>query len=377
MDMRARIPHAFLTAIAALLTTGGTASAAQTIGDAQLQPANYQLPACIQQECTYAKSDSQIMTLTVPGQGVIVRWRLGFGGGTPRIFRLRAIARLANTQNFIGAGTGADRTVGGPAGVYVFENERLPVKQGQFLGVDDTKGSFVFRSAHPVVKAHQWLPPLQDAGVPRPDDGSTQERSLQLNADFEFDRDGDGFGDETQDGCPLDATRQVPPCTTGPVNPAGSPPPDPAQGDQRAPIVSSLRLTPTVFRRGRLAARLSARRRIPTGTTIRWRVNEQSRTTLAFTRLLPGRRVGRRCLAPTRARRRRARCTRRVTVRIPLVYTTAAGLHRLRFHGPLTSRRRLAPGRYELAVSAADAAGNRSAPRRARFRMLAEARRRR
>jgi hypothetical protein len=60
-----------------------------------------------------------------------------------------------------------------------------------------------------------------------------------------------------------------------------------------------------------------------------------------------------------------------------LTYNTAAGLRRIRFQGRLSRRSRLAPGRYELAVQAVDAAGNRSVVKRKRFRLLAELRRRR
>jgi hypothetical protein len=133
----------------------------------------------------------------------------------------------------------------------------------------------------------------------------------------------------------------------------------------------------TVFRRGSLLPRMTARRRGPaTGTIIRFRVSEQSRTTLSFRRLLPGRRVGRRCLANTRARRNRRRCTRFLRVRQRLVYNTPAGLRRVRFQGRFSRRSRLAIGRYELAIQAVDTAGARSRIVRKRFRLLPELRRR-
>jgi virginiamycin B lyase len=155
------------------------------------------------------------------------------------------------------------------------------------------------------------------------------------------------------------------------------PPPNPLPPpDTTSPLVTSVSLTNTVFRRGLLLAKLTGlRRAIPTGTTIRWRVNEQSRSTLRFSRLVTGRRVGRRCLANTRARRSRPRCTRKLSPR-RLTYTTAPGPRRLRFQGRLSRTRRLSPGRYELAIQAVDAAGNRSRTVRKRFRLLAALRRR-
>ena len=145
--------------------------------------------------------------------------------------------------------------------------------------------------------------------------------------------------------------------------------------DLRSPIVGSLRMAST-FRRGSLRPRLTGGRRgPPTGTVIRFRVDEPSVTTLSFRRRLRGRRVGRRCRAATRGRRHRPRCTRFRAVRRKLTFNTQPGLRKIRFQGRLTRRFRLAPGRYELTVRAVDTAGNRSRPVRKRFRLLAELRR--
>jgi streptogramin lyase len=146
--------------------------------------------------------------------------------------------------------------------------------------------------------------------------------------------------------------------------------------DTKAPLVTSLTMA-SAFYQGSLLARLTAvRRRFPVGTTIRFRVDEDSRTTLTFQKRAPGRRVGKRCLKPTRARRHRRRCTRYLTVRPSLVYTTKAGLRKVRFQGRLSRTRRLKPGPYRLTVVAKDAAGNKSTPKRKNFRLLRKPRRR-
>jgi hypothetical protein len=137
--------------------------------------------------------------------------------------------------------------------------------------------------------------------------------------------------------------------------------------DRTAPKLSSVSLSASVFRLGSLLPKLSAVRRTPTGTTIRFRVDEDSKTALSFKRLLPGRRVGRRCLKATRARRLRPRCTRLVAAGRKLTYTTKKGLRRVRFQGRFTRRSKLAPGRYELTLVAVDAAKNASRPVRKRF----------
>jgi hypothetical protein len=99
-------------------------------------------------------------------------------------------------------------------------------------------------------------------------------------------------------------------------------------------------------------------------------VNELSRTTLKFERVKFGRRVGKRCLANTKSRARRKRCTRYVAVRPSLVYTTAAGAHKFDFAGRLSRRTKLKPGKYRLTVTSKDSAGNTSKPSTLRFTLV-------
>jgi hypothetical protein len=139
-------------------------------------------------------------------------------------------------------------------------------------------------------------------------------------------------------------------------------------GDTTRPNVSAVTVSPRRWRRGAGMPRFS-RARI--GTRIRWRLSEDARTTLTFQRALPGRRVGSRCLRPTRARRGRPRCTRFRNAGSLTRANAKAGLNTLRFQGRLTRTRRLGLGRYRLSVGARDAAGNRSVTRRsATFRIV-------
>jgi hypothetical protein len=145
--------------------------------------------------------------------------------------------------------------------------------------------------------------------------------------------------------------------------------------DTTAPVISSVSQSHRTWHLGSALANFA---RSPiVGTTFSFRVNEQSTTTFTFTQLLPGRKVGRRCLAPTRARRNRRRCTRLIRVRPSLSYTTRAARHRLKFQGRLSRRKRLKPGRYQLTIQSADAAKNRSRPRTLTFTVLAAVPRRR
>ena len=119
--------------------------------------------------------------------------------------------------------------------------------------------------------------------------------------------------------------------------PGGGPPVDPA------PVLSGLRLVPSRFRPARRPR--AARRR--GGTQIRFALSETARVELKV------------------QRRRRGRWVR--TGRFAL--KGAAGANRRRWSGRLR-RRPLPPGRYRLVASARDNAGQRSAPARARFRIV-------
>jgi virginiamycin B lyase len=147
-------------------------------------------------------------------------------------------------------------------------------------------------------------------------------------------------------------------------------------GDTTAPVISSLTQSHGTWHLGSALANFSRRAPI-VGTTFTFRVNEQSTTTFTFAQILPGRKVGRRCLAPTRARRNRPKCTRLITVRPSLSYNTSAAKHRLKFQGRLSRRTTLKPGKYQLTIQSIDAAKNKSRARTLTFTVLPAVQRRR
>lgn len=120
--------------------------------------------------------------------------------------------------------------------------------------------------------------------------------------------------------------------------------------DRTAPVVRALRLTARTFRLGtrRTAQRAAARR----GTTISFSLSEPAVATLAIER--------------TTRRGGRLRRTRVVTLTRTI---RRAGVARVAFSGRV-GKRRLTPGSYRVTVVARDAAGNRSAARRAAFRVV-------
>ncbi len=139
------------------------------------------------------------------------------------------------------------------------------------------------------------------------------------------------------------------------VTGAGAPPPVTAH------IPPALTHVSQSHRRWRRGSGLShiASVRAPVGTTFRFTLNESARVRFVFEQLLPGRRVGGRCVAPTVSNLGKPKCTRSVP-RGTLSFTVGAGAHKLRFQGRLSKHSRLAIGRYTLVITATNAAGQRA-----------------
>lgn len=142
----------------------------------------------------------------------------------------------------------------------------------------------------------------------------------------------------------------------------------------RAALVASVTTRPLrlsnvrVSKRWRIAPRASS----PSGgTVISWEQTRVAPTTVGFERIISGRRVGNRCVAPTKRNRRRRGCTRLVRI-----YTAAApgarGANSRRFVGwslPPAELGPFKPGRYLVTVTTAD--GGERAVARAKTTVLA------
>jgi Glucose / Sorbosone dehydrogenase len=134
----------------------------------------------------------------------------------------------------------------------------------------------------------------------------------------------------------------------------------PGTGDRLAPRLSGLAMMRRRFRVSRAITAVSAAVRLPgRGSAFRYTLSERARVTFRIYRLLPGRRVGRRCLPATRARRARPRCTR-APLAGTLYRTARAGRRSTPFSGRIGGRA-LLPGNYRATLRATDAAGNVSA----------------
>lgn len=134
-----------------------------------------------------------------------------------------------------------------------------------------------------------------------------------------------------------------------------------------APAVSGLTVSNRRFRVGSKPTPVSAARRAPVGTTFRYRLSTGADVTLTIARLRPGRRVGGRCVKPTRANRPRPACKRRVSAG-RLKRAGRRGRNSTRFSGRIGAKA-LRPGRYQVTVIATTG-GRSSVPRRASFTVV-------
>ena len=134
------------------------------------------------------------------------------------------------------------------------------------------------------------------------------------------------------------------------------------------PVITRLRLDPPTLRAGGPGVSFSARRPVPRGSRIRFRLDRAAVVAFALRRALPGRRAGGRCVAPTRANRRSRPCTRLLDLPNTVRRTLQAGSVSLRFRG-FWRGRRLAPGFYRL-VAVARGEGGAGKTVSARFRVV-------
>lgn len=93
-----------------------------------------------------------------------------------------------------------------------------------------------------------------------------------------------------------------------------------------------------------------ARHRPPIGTVFTFTLSEKASVKLSFARHLPGRRSGRRCVAPTRHNRHHRGCVRLARA-VTLTLSGRAGRNRLAFRGKIRGHY-LKPGTYTLTITA-------------------------
>lgn len=153
------------------------------------------------------------------------------------------------------------------------------------------------------------------------------------------DRDGDGVADAS-DQCPNTAAATATGCETLQAS-------DP-KADQVAPSVSNQSLLKSKFKSS-------------DKNKLRYTLSESATVVVTLSRVLAGRKVGKKCVAPNKKYKTRVACIRSVTNKKRLVINSLAGANKRNFPGKWAGKR-LAAGSYTLTLVATDASGNAGAP---------------
>ena len=193
-------------AIGALLAGAGVSDGAVLIGsNLSAAPTNSICTAGV--ACTYIQTLGGVPLATAPFDGVITSWRVqsGSAGGDAT---LRVVHSHGGGRYMAGSAGIATQTL--VVGLNTFP-ARIPIAAGDAIGLDNGTNALLFGVAGEAV--YVFNPTLSQLGSGTPA-VSVQSvgRELLLNASVEADDDGDGYGDETQDGCPADRSRLAPPC---------------------------------------------------------------------------------------------------------------------------------------------------------------------
>jgi hypothetical protein len=154
------------------------------------------------QPCTWSLTAFPGRDVTAPFAGVITRWRIrtGAGAGTTAA-RLRVIRRPSGPGAQPGIGIASSPTVTPPADTISVFSVRIPIAQGDYVGVGFGPGALDAVAITPGTAIESWAD-LIDGGAGTIPNILFPGAELLVNADVERDVDTDGYGDDTQDNCP-------------------------------------------------------------------------------------------------------------------------------------------------------------------------------
>jgi hypothetical protein len=158
-------------------------------------------------------AEGQLSNAGAPIDGVITRFRIRAKVETPSAVTFRVVDVIPQGPNPVtalatAAGTGPTvtlQTASDDAPPQEFP-ARLSVKKGQHLGIDSSVPLIASHDSAGSKFSYEYAPPLLDGAPARLSNEFLGE--LLVQAGVEPDADGDGFGDETQDGCPTQVSTQ-------------------------------------------------------------------------------------------------------------------------------------------------------------------------
>jgi hypothetical protein len=189
-----------------------------------------------------AVGDARTVT-RAPFRGVMLKWCVRGSG----MFQVFAASYSAKNTLVRQPGTSIHKaTMGAEAACF---NTRLPIQAGQYLGlILHPNATVAMQNPAPAgTDGDSWVPAPPN-GVPTAAGGGGVDVRLRAayQAYVEQDADGDLYGDDREDKCPIDASTQGACPIAAPPAPTPSPAPAP---DRIAPVfMSKPRVSPRAFR---------------------------------------------------------------------------------------------------------------------------------
>jgi hypothetical protein len=207
------------------LVAAAPASASFTVGSSSLGAAGAGQVVCTAAPCVLIQDQINGAIVATPA-GVITSWSVRNAAGTIALRVLRQRGSLvAGELHATNISEGQDRD-GANADVIQTFPTRQPVANGDYIGITLQSGSYIGAYAGSGDDDLFEVPgSLSLADV---DDTSADQFEQLVQAKVEPDADGDGYGDESQDGCPGNAsTAGACPAAPQPTPPGPTPTPDP------------------------------------------------------------------------------------------------------------------------------------------------------
>ena len=143
--------------------------------------------------------------LTAPFDGVVTSWQVVKASGPMRLIVVRGDFRPGEHSSLeMVAFSGEEQPHGGDRARF---KTRLAIRRDDAVGLQLSPGAYGNAPYSQGTWMEEWIPPIGTKQINSTEPGE-ENYQLLYNATVERDRDGDGYGDVTQDKCPKDADSQ-------------------------------------------------------------------------------------------------------------------------------------------------------------------------
>lgn len=346
MSLRKLIPAICACACFTLAFAAATADAASDLGRTAPPGSTSGTTCVLVTVCTFFQAaDDGVESYVAPSRGVITSYTVRNGSTFTGInsVGLRVFRPAAGGAWLLTSSSAFGTTLFAPGDTLVSIPTQTPVESGDHVGLavefdGDTAWQYGTLTAEDIVMQVTGMYPVVGTLVTPANLTAYPSIRMNLRVHLEADGDSDGYGDDSQDLCPLDPAAQSLPCAP--------------------PAITGMRFTPRRFRVDRSGAVVQTRAQA--GSLIEFSLSQPSQATFVVSRRLAGRRNGRKCVPATRANARRKRCVRYLGVHHWTRTDLPAGVNSMAYSGRYKHGRGTAtmkPGRYRLTATPGNTGG--------------------